>query len=119
MKVTGFSFIKNAIKYDYPIVEAIRSILPICDDFVVAVGESSDATLELIQAINPEKIHIVQLPPDILAHLWNPVFFLKVRFSRGYSLALVRCSPKFLYLLYPTTGISGKVDLKSGFSAAF
>ena len=45
MKVTGFSFVKNAIIYDYPVVEAIRSILPICDVFVVAVGKSDDETL--------------------------------------------------------------------------
>lgn len=60
MKVTGFSFIKNALKYDYPIVEAITSILPICDDFIVAVGESEDDTLELIQSIAPDKIKIVK-----------------------------------------------------------
>lgn len=59
MKVTGFSFIKNAIKYDYPIVEAIRSILPICDEIVVAVGDSEDETYELIRQIDP-KIRIIQ-----------------------------------------------------------
>ncbi|KXX68507.1 glycosyl transferase [Flammeovirga sp. SJP92] len=60
MKVTGFSFIRNAIKYDYPIVEAIKSILPICDEFVVAVGNSEDATLDLIKAIDPTKIKIIE-----------------------------------------------------------
>jgi hypothetical protein len=60
MKVTGFTFIRNAIKYDYPVVEAIRSILPVCDDFVVAVGRSEDATLELIKSIAPDKIRIVE-----------------------------------------------------------
>lgn len=60
MKVTGFSFVKNAIIYDYPVVEAIRSILPICDEFVVAVGESDDSTLGLIRSIDPEKIRIVE-----------------------------------------------------------
>lgn len=60
MKVTGFTFIKNGISLDYPIVEAIESILPICDDFVVAVGKSEDKTLELIQSINPEKIKIIE-----------------------------------------------------------
>ncbi|MEM6965701.1 MAG: glycosyltransferase family 2 protein [Bacteroidota bacterium] len=59
MKVCGFTFIKNAIKYDYPIVEAIQSILPICDEVVVAVGKSEDETLELIQNINASKIKIV------------------------------------------------------------
>jgi len=60
MKVSGFSFIKNALIYDFPIVEAIRSILPICDEFVVAVGESDDATLDLIAQIDPAKIKIVE-----------------------------------------------------------
>ncbi len=60
MKVSGFSFIKNAIKYDYPIEEAIRSVLPLCDDFVVAVGKSEDATLDLIRQIDPQKIKIIE-----------------------------------------------------------
>jgi hypothetical protein len=60
MIVTGFTFIRNAIKYDYPIVEAINSILPLCDNFVVAVGNSEDETLQLIQGIYPEKIKIIE-----------------------------------------------------------
>lgn len=60
MKVTGFSFIRNGIKLDYPIVEAIQSILPICDDFVVAVGNSVDDTLNLIKSIDPQKIRIIE-----------------------------------------------------------
>ena len=59
MKVCGFTFIRNAIKYDYPVVEAITSILPLCDKFVVAVGNSEDGTRELIEKICPEKIEIV------------------------------------------------------------
>ncbi len=60
MKVSGFTFIRNAILYDYPIVEAIRSILPVCDEVVVAVGKSDDATLELIRSIDDEKIKIIE-----------------------------------------------------------
>ena len=60
MKVSGFSFIRNAIKLDYPIVEAITSILPICDEFVIAVGKSEDDTLALIQSINSPKIKIIE-----------------------------------------------------------
>ncbi|MFZ4401459.1 MAG: hypothetical protein ACOYO1_15595 [Bacteroidales bacterium] len=60
MKVSGFSFVRNAIKYDYPIVEAITSILPICDEFIVAVGNSEDATLELIKSIPSDKIKIIE-----------------------------------------------------------
>jgi hypothetical protein len=60
LKVSGFTFIRNAIKLDYPIVEAIQSILPICDEVVVAVGNSDDSTLELIQSIDPVKIRIIE-----------------------------------------------------------
>lgn len=59
MKVSGFTFIRNASKFDYPVVEAIRSILPLCDDFIVAVGNSDDNTLALIQSIDKQKIKII------------------------------------------------------------
>ncbi len=59
MKVSGFTFVRNAVQYDYPVVEAIRSILPLCDEFVVAVGNSSDTTRELIQSIQSPKIKII------------------------------------------------------------
>ncbi len=59
MKVCGFTFIRNAVKFDFPVVEAITSVLPLCEHFVVAVGNSEDNTRELIQGISPEKISIV------------------------------------------------------------
>jgi hypothetical protein len=59
MKVSGFTFIRNAISNDYPVVEAITSILPLCDEFVVALGKSDDGTAELIRSIPTNKIRIV------------------------------------------------------------
>lgn len=59
MKVSGFTFIRNAIKYDYPIVEAISSILPVCDEIIVAVGQSDDNTRMLIEDIGSSKIKII------------------------------------------------------------
>jgi hypothetical protein len=64
MKITGFSFICNAIKNDYPISEAIRSILPVCDEFVIAVGKSEDETLSLIKNIKSDKIKIIETEWD-------------------------------------------------------
>jgi hypothetical protein len=60
MKVSGFTIAKNAVTFDYPVVEAITSVLPVCDEFVVNVGNCDDGTLELIQAINSPKIKIIQ-----------------------------------------------------------
>jgi len=60
MKVAGFTFVRNAIKFDYPIIEAIQSILPICDLLIVAIGDSEDGTLALIQSIDNPKIKIIE-----------------------------------------------------------
>lgn len=65
MKISGFSFVKNGIKLYYPITEAIKSILPICDEFVVAVGKSDDNTREKIVAINDPKIKIIDTEWDL------------------------------------------------------
>lgn len=60
MKVTGFTIARNAVKYGYPIKESICSILPLCDEFVIAVGESEDNTLEYLRAIDSDKIRIIE-----------------------------------------------------------
>ncbi|MEI6487528.1 MAG: glycosyltransferase family 2 protein [Bacteroidota bacterium] len=60
MKVAGFSFIKNAVKFDYPVLEAVLSILPVCDEFVIAVGKSDDDTLNYIKSINSPKLTIIE-----------------------------------------------------------
>jgi hypothetical protein len=60
MKVSGFTIVRNAIKFDYPVTEAIQSILPLCDEMIVAVGKSDDGTLELIRSINSDKIKIIE-----------------------------------------------------------
>jgi len=59
MKISGFTIIKNAIINDYPIVEAICSILPVVDEMLVSIGDSEDDTLGLIQSIPSDKIKIV------------------------------------------------------------
>ncbi len=60
MKVSGFTIIRNAVRYDYPVVQAITSVLPLCDEFIVAVGNSSDNTMELVRCINSPKIKIIE-----------------------------------------------------------
>jgi hypothetical protein len=59
MKVCGFTFIRNAEKFNFPVIEAIKSVLPVCDKFVVAVGESEDNTRQIIQNISSEKMLII------------------------------------------------------------
>ncbi|OOQ60684.1 glycosyl transferase [Mucilaginibacter pedocola] len=64
MKIAGFTFIRNAVKNDYPVVEAITSVLPLCDEFVIALGQSDDGTQALINSIGSPKIRVVNTTWD-------------------------------------------------------
>ena len=59
MFISGFSFIRNGNRLNYPYREALLSILPICDELVVAVGNSDDGTREAIIELNEPKIKII------------------------------------------------------------
>ena len=59
MKVSGFTFVKNAIKYGYPVVESIFSILPLVNEMIVCIGDSEDDTTLLIESIKSDKIKII------------------------------------------------------------
>ncbi len=64
MKISGFSFLRNAVQYDYPFLESISSILPLCDEFMIAVGKSDDDTLEKVQSLQSPKIRILETTWD-------------------------------------------------------
>ncbi len=65
MKITGFTIIRNAIINDYPIREAIESILPVVDEMLVSIGESEDETEALIRSIQSGKIRIIHSTWDM------------------------------------------------------
>ncbi len=58
--LSGFTFIRNALQYDFPVLEAIESALPIVDEFIVNVGQSDDKTEELLESISSPKIKIIK-----------------------------------------------------------
>ena len=60
MKISGFTFIRNGTILGYPFIESINSILPICDEFIIAVGPSEDDTLARLKKIKSKKIKIIQ-----------------------------------------------------------
>jgi hypothetical protein len=67
MKISGFSMGKNAHKLYYPMRPAVESILPLVDEFVVALGDSDedDTTRKEILAIGSDKIRIIDTVWDI------------------------------------------------------
>ncbi|MBT8219416.1 MAG: glycosyltransferase family 2 protein [Bacteroidia bacterium] len=66
MKISGFTFVRNAAKLCYPVKESILSILPICDEFIIAMGDNDedDQTQAIIDSIGSDKIKIYHRPWD-------------------------------------------------------
>jgi glycosyltransferase involved in cell wall biosynthesis len=59
MKVSGFTFLRNAVINGYPFQESIRSLLPIVDEFICVIGEGEDDTREQVLAIADPKIRVI------------------------------------------------------------
>ncbi len=59
MFISGFTFVRNAVKYDYPVEASVRSMLPLVDELIVCLGNSDDTTESLINSIADPKIKIV------------------------------------------------------------
>lgn len=64
MRVVGFTFIRNGIKFDYPFRESLLSLLPLCDEVIVAAGDSDDTTTEEIRLLHSPKIKIIETQWD-------------------------------------------------------
>lgn len=61
MKISGFSFVRNGVKLYYPVKEMVLSILPLVDEFVIAVGkgDENDKTRDIIASIDSPKVKII------------------------------------------------------------
>lgn len=57
--LSGFTIVRNAVKLDFPIVPAIRSLLEACDEVVVNVGRSDDGTRDLVQSVSDPRVRIL------------------------------------------------------------
>ena len=93
MKVSGFTFCRNAVRYDYPVVESIRSILPIVDEFTVNIGRCEDGTLELIRSIDDPKIRIIE-------SVWDETLRMDgLIYSQQTNIALASCTGDWAFYL--------------------
>ncbi|HEX2957150.1 MAG TPA: hypothetical protein VHO70_09965, partial [Chitinispirillaceae bacterium] len=85
--ISGFSFARNAEILGYPIAESIKSILPICDEFVIAIGKGADNdhTRAIVEQINDPKIRIIDTE-------WTDLDKIRsLTYSRQTNIALSHC----------------------------
>jgi len=62
MRISGFSFARNAASLDYPLREALSSVLPLVDELVVALapGDPGDDTRGLVESLDDPRVRIVE-----------------------------------------------------------
>ncbi len=97
MKVSGFTFLRNGQKLGYPFVASIRSILPLVDEFVVALGPCDDGTEVMLREIGDAKIRIIPTQ-------WNdrirPDYSVKgFVYGQQKSIALFNCTGDWAFYL--------------------
>lgn len=95
MKISGFSFVRNGVKLYYTVAESIKSILPIVDEFYVAVGrgDDDDTTRQEIEKINDSKVKIIDTE-------WEEKYFKKgIINAIQTDIAKEACSSDWLFYL--------------------
>lgn len=95
MSISGFTMVRNATKYYFPIKESILSILPIVDEFIVALGDcdSDDKTREEIESINSDKIKIID-------RVWSERDFIDGKvFANETTFAMSQCNGDWCFYL--------------------
>ncbi len=95
MKISGFTFAKNAQKLYFPIKQSIESILPIVDEFVIALdkGDADDKTEELLKSIDSDKIKIVYVKWEPDKYPWNTIY------AQQTDVAKEACSGDWLFYI--------------------
>lgn len=93
-KLSAFTLIKNAIKFDYPIVESINSLLPFVDEYIINLGDSEDGTRELIYDNFGDNPKIV-----IFESVWETKSEGTTFFSNQTQLALNKCTGDWCFYL--------------------
>ncbi len=88
---------RNVERLGYPFVASVRSVLPIVDEFVIALGPSDDGTEEMIRQIGDPKIRIVHTQ-------WNerlrPDYSVKgFVYGQQKSVALFNCTGDWAFYL--------------------
>ena len=60
ISISGFTFLRNGVELGFPFEESIRSLLPLVDEFVIAVGQGTDDTLDRLHALKEPKIRTIE-----------------------------------------------------------
>ena len=97
MKVSGFTFLRNGQMLGYPFVESIRSVLPLVDEFVIALGPCEDDTEKALREIGDPKIRII--PTQWNERMRSDYSIKGFVYGQQKSIALFNCTGDWAFYL--------------------
>lgn len=97
MKISGFTFVRDAEKRGYPVQASIKSILPLVDEFVVALGPCTDNTEKLITDIGDPKVRIIHTTWN--EHVRSDTGVRGYVYGQQKSIALFNCTGDWAFYL--------------------
>lgn len=93
MRVSGFTILRNGVRFGYPFEESIQSLLPLVDELHVGVGRSDDDSLARVRAIASDKLRIFETEWDLDQRDGGTLL------SQQTNLALQRCEGDWCFYL--------------------
>jgi len=83
MKISGFTYVRNGFTYGYPFLASISSLLPLVDELVVVVGDSTDGTREAVAGLREARIAIVDSVWDDASRASGKIFAQQANLGIG------------------------------------
>jgi hypothetical protein len=93
MNISGITIVRNGVKLGYPFIESIRSILPLCSEMIIGVGDSEDDTRGRIEAINDPRIKIFDTVWDMSKRTGGLIL------SEQTNLMMAKCTGDWLFYI--------------------
>lgn len=91
--LSGFTIVRNAVRYGYPVVESLRSLLPLVEELVVVVGNSEDETMDVVRSVDDPRLVVVETEWDESLRTGGRVL------AQQTNLALARCRHPWAFYL--------------------
>jgi len=91
--VSGFSIVRDAVRLGYPVAESLRSLAPLVDELVVAVGRSEDGTLDLVRSLGLPGLRVIETVWDETLRRGGRVL------ARQTNVALAECRHPWAFYL--------------------
>lgn len=90
--ISGYIAVRDGVELDFCFIEAIKSLIPICDEVLVADFGSRDDTIEQVKKIGDSRVRIITRPRTEIVrdlHWWTDILnWARSQLSYDYQMTL-------------------------------